>query len=243
MTQPSVADLTHTVPDGIISAAQLRTAGVTTYAMSTRCRPSGPWQRLLPGVILLSRAEPTRRQRLRAALVYAGQDAVLSGVDAMRAQGVDVPAQEGVLVLAPAGRRVTSQAYLTVERTTRPRNRCGQAAYQWPRWCGQPWTRPDENPTTHVWQRCCTPRSEPAVHGGGAASGTGRGQPTRQRGSAVLLTDEALRVVPVALGLARRLIREAYLPMPAWQFPVHDRTGLPLEWRTRGGRTTAWRGN
>jgi len=70
MTQPSVADLTHTVPDGIISAAQLRTAGVTTYAMSTRCRPSGPWQRLLPGVILLSRAEPTRRQRLRAALVY-----------------------------------------------------------------------------------------------------------------------------------------------------------------------------
>jgi hypothetical protein len=52
-----------------------------------------------------------------------------------------------------------------------------------------------------------------------------------QRGSAAvraLLSDETLRVVPVALGLARRLIREAYLPMPAWQFPVYDRTGLPL---------------
>lgn len=229
MTQPSVADLPHTVPDGIISAADLRTAGVTTYAMSTRCRPSGPWQRLLPGVILLSGAEPTRRQRLRAALVYAGQDAVLSGVDAMRAQGVEVPVQEGVLVLAPAGRRVISQAYLTVERTTRPPE---------PVWSHGLPVAPLVRATLDaarresdrqrlatllhapVRARRCTVAALRAELDAGS-----------QRGSAAvraLLTDEALRVVPVALGLARRLIREAYLPMPAWQFPLHDSTGLPL---------------
>lgn len=229
MTQPSVADLPHTVPDGIISAAQLRTAGVTTYAMSTRCQPSGPWQRLLPGVILLSGAEPTRRQRLRAALVYAGPDAVVSGVDAMRAQGVDVPVREGVLVLTPTGRRVTSQAYLTVERTTRPPE---------PVWSKDLPVAPLVRATldaarresdrkrlvallhTPIRTRLCTVAALRAELDAGS-----------QRGSAAvrkLLSDEALRVVPVALGLARRLIREAYLPMPAWQFPLHDRTGLPL---------------
>lgn len=229
MTQPSVADLTHTVPDGIITAAQLRGAGVTTYAMSARCRPSGPWQRLLPGVILLSGAEPTRRQRLRAALVYAGPGAVLSGTYAMRSHGVDVPVTDEVLVLAPAGRRVSSQAFLTVERTTRlpePVWSAGLPVAPLVRATLDAARRESDRHRLGVLlhaplrARRCTVADLRAELDAGS-----------QRGSAAvraLLTDDALRVVPVTLGLARRLLRDAFLPMPNWQFPLYDRTGLPL---------------
>jgi hypothetical protein len=121
-----LATLTTTVPDGVIRSDELRAAGVSNYAVSARCRPSGPWQRVLPGVVLLSAGAPTRRQRLRAGLAYAGAGSVLTGSDALVAQGIQVPCPPEVLVLVPAARRTVSQSYLTVERTTRlPRaHRC-----------------------------------------------------------------------------------------------------------------------
>lgn len=115
-----LAELARSVPDGVIRTAELRAAGVSNYAVSARCRPSGPWQRVLPGVVLMSTGTPTRRQRLRAAVAYAGAGCVLSGVDALRGHGIDVPLAPDVLVLLPAERRAVSRSYLTIERTTRP---------------------------------------------------------------------------------------------------------------------------
>lgn len=105
--------------DGVIRTADLLAAGVTNYAVAARCRPSGPWQRVLPGVVLMSTGAPTRAQRLRAAVAYAGPGAVITGADALREQGIAVPAPADVLVLVPADRRIASRSYLTVERTAR----------------------------------------------------------------------------------------------------------------------------
>jgi hypothetical protein len=112
-----IAELRHTTPDGVIRADELRAAGVSNHAVSVRCRPSGPWRRVLPGVVLMTTGPPSRRQRLRAAVAYAG--GVVSGADAMRAQGIRVHCPGEVLVLLPADRRAVSRSYVTVERTTR----------------------------------------------------------------------------------------------------------------------------
>jgi len=106
--------------DGVIRTAELLATGVTNHAVAARCRPSGPWQRVLPGVVLMNTGPPSRLQRLRAAVAYAGADAVISGADALRAQGIAVPRPPDVLILVPAGRRLVSRSFLTVERTTRP---------------------------------------------------------------------------------------------------------------------------
>jgi hypothetical protein len=114
----NLAELRKAVPDGVVRSAELRAAGVSNYAVATRCRPSGPWRRLLPGVVLMGTGPPNRRQRLRAAIAYAGPGAVLSGTDALHCHGIDVPSG-ALLVLLPARRRVAGRDYLTVERTTR----------------------------------------------------------------------------------------------------------------------------
>ncbi|GGP45378.1 hypothetical protein [Saccharothrix coeruleofusca] len=106
--------------DDVIRTADLRAAGVTGHQIDLRCRPGGPWQRILPGVLLLSAGPPTRAQRLRAALVYAGPGAVITGVHALREQGLShLPEPDRVHVLQPEGRRLTGHDYVFLERTTR----------------------------------------------------------------------------------------------------------------------------
>jgi hypothetical protein len=115
----NLAELRRTVRDGVIRSAELRAAGVSDYATAVRCRPSGPWQRLMPGVVLMASGPPTRRQWLRAALAYTGWGSVISGADALIAHGVDVACPGDVLVLIAPTRRPTSRTGLTVERTGR----------------------------------------------------------------------------------------------------------------------------
>jgi len=81
--------------------------------------PSGPWQRVLPGVVLMSTGPPTRRQRLRAAVAYVGRGAVISGADALREQGIR-SGRRGCADVGVGDRRLSGRSYLTVERTTRP---------------------------------------------------------------------------------------------------------------------------
>jgi hypothetical protein len=60
----------------VLTARALREHGVTAADTSSRCRPGGPWQMLLPGVYLLHPGPPTSEDRLRAALLYAERRAV-----------------------------------------------------------------------------------------------------------------------------------------------------------------------
>jgi len=216
--------------DKVITIAELRAQGMTNHAIATRCRPSGPWQRILRGVVLMSAARPTRRQRLRAAIAYGGPDSVVSGVDAMRAHGVDVPPSPDVLVLVPGRRRLSSSAYLTVERTSRS-------------------PRPvilGDLPYAPLPRAVLDAARRAADHGQlrallTAAVGTCTVAALRaelnagnQRGSAAvreLLSEDLAKkndVLLVADALAKRALRTTALPPPRWHVPVYDDTGMLL---------------
>lgn len=105
--------------DGVTTSARLRRAGPSASTIAARCRLGGPWRRLLPGVILLSQGEPTRRQQIRAAVLHTGPDSVVSGLDALRAHGLPLPNNREVRMLVPHTRRILSREFLAVERTSR----------------------------------------------------------------------------------------------------------------------------
>lgn len=216
--------------DNVTTIAELRARGATNHAITTRCRPSGPWQRLLPGVVLMSATRPTRRQRLLAAIAYAGPGSVVSGVDALRAHDVDVPLSPEVLVLAPAERRLACRSYLTVERTTRPPTPTIRA--------GLPYA-PLVRAALDVARRAADREQLRAVLTSVIGQCTvaelrAELDAGSQRGSAAvraLLTPDLTgtdEVVPEEVTLARRLLRGTALPPPQWQQPVHDDTGMLL---------------
>lgn len=222
--------------DNVITVAELRAHGMTNHAIAARCRPSGPWQRIVRGVVLMSSARPTRRQRLRAAIAYAGPESVVSGVDAMRAHGVDVPPSADVLVLVPARRRLASAPGLTVERTTRPPRPMILADLPY---------APLPRATLDAARRAATEGQQRGL----LASVAGRCSVAAlrvelnagsQRGSAAVrtllsadLTDTG-DVIPVADALAKRALRTTALPPPRWHVPVFDDTGMLL------GTPDAW---
>jgi hypothetical protein len=107
-------------PDRIARAQQLINLGLASSSVYARTNPSGPWQRLLPGIILLTNAPPTRRQLVCAALAYAGPDAILTGQDAAAMLGLKNAKTAGsVHILIPDTKQVRSAATVRIERTTR----------------------------------------------------------------------------------------------------------------------------
>jgi hypothetical protein len=225
----AVPDPYRTALDGVVRVADLRAAGLSNHALAARCRPSGPWQRILPGVVLLSHAPPSRRQRVRAAMLYTGPHAVLTGTDAMCAHGLAPPGNDEVLVLIPSARRQTSRAYLTVERTTRlpPAIRRGGLPVA-------PLARAvvDAARREHDHDRLAALVLEP-VRAGACTVADLRVELNagNQRGTAAvraLLAGREHEVVPVTQGLARRVLRLAPLPPPRWQVELHARDGTVL---------------
>ncbi|PRY29149.1 hypothetical protein [Umezawaea tangerina] len=106
--------------DGVTSTADLVRSGVSRYTIDTRCRPGGPWLRLLPGVILLTPGSPTRLQQVRAAALYTGPESVITGVDALHAHGLPaLPLPPRVHVLQRPNQRLNGHDFLLLERTTR----------------------------------------------------------------------------------------------------------------------------
>jgi hypothetical protein len=219
-----------TPPDKVITTSELRALGMSNHAIAARCRPSGPWQRLLRGVVLMSANRPTRRQRLRASVAYAGPDAVVSGIDAMRAHGVDVPAPPDVLVLVPAGRRLACSAYLSVERTIRPPLPVIRADLPY---------APLARATLDAARRAADHGQQRALLAAAIGPCTVTELRTEldagsQRGSAavraLLASDlaETSDVVPAGVLLARQALRTAGLPPPRWHEPVHDGNGMLL---------------
>jgi len=219
-----------TPSDKVITIAELRALGMNSHAIAARCKPSGPWQRILRGVVLMTANRPTRRQRLRAAVTYGGDGAVVSGVDAMRAHGVDVPLSPDVLVLVPARRRLAGISYLTVERTTRPPKPVLMADLPY---------APLARATLDAARRAANHEQLQALVSAAASRCTVAALRSElnagsQRGSAAvreLLSDDlanAQQVVPVEVALAKRVLRAAGLPPPHWHEPIYDDTGLLL---------------
>src|SRR3954465_13189552 len=108
--------------DGVIRALTLESLGMNSNVIYRRCLPAGPWQRLLPGIILLHNTEPTLRERLIAALLYCGPQALVTGAAARRLYGLRVPTEfpdAEIHVLVPHERKILSSEFVNVERTAR----------------------------------------------------------------------------------------------------------------------------
>jgi hypothetical protein len=116
-------------PDGVAAAAQLVATGIPERTVYDRCRPGGPWQLVLPGVVLLFTGTPTRDQLVLAAQLLCGPRSVVTGLEACRRHGLRrgpgrvehgrEDARGEVHLLVPHDRQIRSVGYVHAERTRR----------------------------------------------------------------------------------------------------------------------------
>lgn len=105
----------------VIAARTLIALGVPESTVYERCRDGGPWQRLLPGIVLLSTGHPTDEQVVVAALLHAGPDSMVTGLEACRRHGIRRgPSRRGALqLLIPHTRQLRNNTLVTLERSRR----------------------------------------------------------------------------------------------------------------------------
>ncbi|WP_245783112.1 hypothetical protein [Amycolatopsis sacchari] len=229
MTSAELMALSAAETDEVTTTARLRAMGVTPHAIASRCRPGGPWRRLLPGIVMLEAGDPTRRQKLRAAQFYAGADSVVSGIDALRAYGIRATPRDPVHLLVPVQRRLHSQEFVRLERTSRlPRpDVIDGIAFA-----------PPARATLDVARRVRDPErlrrllSLPVYYGLCTADDLrAELDAGNQRGSASVR--EMLRNLgsmgeTYLQGAARELLEAVPLPPPVWNVTVCDSLGRPI---------------
>jgi hypothetical protein len=107
--------------DWVLHRHQALAAGHTQRSISHRLQ-SGGWQALLPEVYLCHSGDPSRRQLLIAASLYAGPQSAIDGIDACRYHRLRPPAsaEDKVHVVVPRGDDARSRDFLVVRRTVAP---------------------------------------------------------------------------------------------------------------------------
>lgn len=111
---------TTSAQDGLVTRRQALAAGLTAAAIRHATRPGGPWQRVLPGVYATFTGPLAPRHRLRALLLAAGPESIVSGAPACRAHGLTyVPPDAPTVVLVPARLSPMLPSTVTVVRTGR----------------------------------------------------------------------------------------------------------------------------
>ncbi|MFN2626216.1 MAG: hypothetical protein ABR520_09065, partial [Mycobacteriales bacterium] len=103
---------------GIFHADQAQACGVSRAAVRHRVA-TRRWQLVLPRVFAAFSGELTDRQRLQATLLYAGDDALLSGGSALHLYGVRAATPLPALALVPAGNQRASTTFVVLSRTER----------------------------------------------------------------------------------------------------------------------------
>lgn len=105
--------------NGVIGSAKLRRLGVGAKTIVDGTT-GGPWQRILPGLVLLHNGQPTRHERNTAAVMYGGTDVMLSGRAGLALHGFGASTQTtDTLLLIPDERNRKDSKFVVVERTTR----------------------------------------------------------------------------------------------------------------------------
>jgi hypothetical protein len=103
--------------NGLLSRPQALAEGISDDALAHRVR-SGRWQRVLPGVYATFSGPVAEAIRERAALLYAGEGALLHEVTSCRRHGVKYLTEDDrVHVLVPHGVQKTSRDFVVVHRT------------------------------------------------------------------------------------------------------------------------------
>jgi hypothetical protein len=110
----------------VITRRQALDVGLTRHALHHRLRPGGPWRSLLPGVYLAATGTPTTLQEEMAALVYAGDDSVITGPAALRCHHIGKAIPDHIDVLVPAERKRRDAGFVRLHRTTRMPERIWQ---------------------------------------------------------------------------------------------------------------------
>ncbi|EST23628.1 hypothetical protein [Streptomyces niveus] len=112
----------------LATSGQLRATGLTAGTAARRCAAGGPWQRLLPGVVLIQTGRPNAWQQLLAAVLFAaardasamsGNTAVLTGESVLAIYGVRGARTDRADVLVGAGRRLRDRGYVHLHPTRR----------------------------------------------------------------------------------------------------------------------------
>jgi hypothetical protein len=104
---------------GLATRAQLRAAGMTPAHL--RWWLNRGWQVVLPGVMAAFTGRLDSRQRLTAAMLFGGPDAMITSSSAARWRGAENAPEDGrVHLCVPAHRSVSAPAQLVIRRTTRP---------------------------------------------------------------------------------------------------------------------------
>ncbi|RJQ67286.1 hypothetical protein D5S17_33815 [Pseudonocardiaceae bacterium YIM PH 21723] len=201
--------------------------GLSSETIYARCDQGGPWKRLQPGVILLSNSEPTREQRLAAALRYAGDGAVITGLDALCLQGLRQISLSGPPhLLVPASRQIRAIEATLVERTVR---------------LPQPFIRlgfPTAPPHRAALDACRRFSTVDEVRGlltrviqagkttiADLSTELERGSNRRTRLARRVLNEIEDGIRSPAEAWARDLVLRSDLPAPSWNVPVHSPGG------------------
>jgi hypothetical protein len=115
-------------PLGVAAVRELVALGHSERTVYRRCLEGGPWQRVLPGIVMLFTGQPTADQLVHAALLLAGPDAMATGIEGCRRHGLrrgplrradNRSGRLEVHLLVPRSRQVRSVEYVHVERTQR----------------------------------------------------------------------------------------------------------------------------
>jgi hypothetical protein len=107
--------------DFVIHRDQALTHGLTPRAVKHRLA-TAEWRMLLPKVYIVQRAEPSRRQMMIGALLFAGPDAAIDAADACRFHGIKAVRIDDELVhlVVPWGSSARSRGFVVVRRTLVP---------------------------------------------------------------------------------------------------------------------------
>jgi hypothetical protein len=103
---------------GLLHYDQLAEHGVTRWQL--RGRLGTEWRLVLPRVVTVAPGPLDDRQRLVAALLYAGPGAMITGAAAARWHGITSATQPLIAIEVPHSRRPRGGGFVDVRRTLRP---------------------------------------------------------------------------------------------------------------------------
>ncbi|RZS89714.1 hypothetical protein EV189_1487 [Motilibacter rhizosphaerae] len=223
--------------DGVTTLAELAQMGIAAPTAVGRCRPGGPWQSPLPGVVVLHSGRPSQGQLERAALAYAGDGSALTGIAALRRAGVPrLPPPEPIRVLVPHEHRRQSRRFVVVERTRRmPEDLdvvrglpCAPPARALVDECRQLHAPAEVRAlvAAAVQSSVCSVSELREEHAAAANR--------RKALMAMVLAEVGAGVRSVAEGDARRVVLRSGLPQPLWNVDLLDQHGRFL------ARPDAW---